>query len=324
MLNRRPLRAAAAATAIALCGVATVASPASAHVSIVTYGTTFTAGSTNVFYFRVPHGCPDPGLPNARTTAVEVNVPAAATSVKPQAIPGWDVVTEKDPVTLSVTKITWTARSVDDALHDWTYADFGVRATLNGAAGDKLLFPAKQYCDAHEDGTAATGLTEVWDGADAPNLTLVAAANKVANAADLADVKSRVIVLETKVSDALGDIGDLVTADTALDAKITTLTSSLGALSTKVDANAVAARQGWLTATHKSDGRVALLVDLATTSQNRLMDLYSGSTKVGQVRANSVGDVVLTLSAASSAKVKAGDVVKVSVSGRTLASGKAY
>lgn len=324
MLPPRPLRAIALAAVVTVGAVAAIAAPASAHISVVTYGTTFTAGSTNVFYFRVPHGCPDPSLPNARTTAVEVNIPAAATSVKPQAIPGWDVTTEKDGVTLAVTKITWTARSVDDALHDWTFADFGVRATLNGAAGDKLLFPATQYCDAHEDGTPATGLTEVWDGVDSPNLTLVASTSKVANAADLADIKNRVIVLEGKVTDALADIGELVTADTTLDTKITTLNTSLTALSTKVDANAVTARQGWITASHKSATQVALLVDLPTTSQNRTLDFYSGATKVGQIKLNSVGDAVLTLSAASSAKVHAGDTIKVSASGRTLATGKAY
>ena len=60
------------ATATALTATAM---PASAHMSIVTTGTTFTAGATNVFYFRVPHGCADPDKTsgaqafNARTTS---------------------------------------------------------------------------------------------------------------------------------------------------------------------------------------------------------------------------------------------------------------
>lgn len=53
---RRTLKAATAALIASASGVALGVMPASAHVSIVTYRTTFTAGSTNVIYFRVHHG----------------------------------------------------------------------------------------------------------------------------------------------------------------------------------------------------------------------------------------------------------------------------
>ena len=73
-------------------------------MGLVTYGTTFTANATNHIYFRVPHGCPDVdaathGGFNARTTKVEVNIPAAVTGVKPEQKPGWDVAVTRDPVT---------------------------------------------------------------------------------------------------------------------------------------------------------------------------------------------------------------------------------
>ena len=56
-LSRR-LRHIAVGSAVVVAGIAGVAaSTASAHVSIVTYGTTFTAGASNVVYFRVPHSC---------------------------------------------------------------------------------------------------------------------------------------------------------------------------------------------------------------------------------------------------------------------------
>jgi hypothetical protein len=69
--------------------------------------------------------------------------------------------------------------------------DFGIRATLNGAAGDKISLPTYQYCDFHENGTAATGLVDPWIGADAPTITLVGADKAVNNPAQIADVKSK-------------------------------------------------------------------------------------------------------------------------------------
>jgi len=246
MKMRRSTKAMLAALLTSASAVAAGVAPASAHVTIVTYGTTFTANSTNVFYFRVPHGCADPDLDaqgfNARTNKVTVQIPAAATGVKPEQKPGWDVSVTRDAVTKAVTSVTWQARTLEDATHDWSFADFGVRATLNGVAGDVLSFDTTQYCDYHEDGTPTTGLTEPWTGANVPKLTLVGTDKKVTNAADLADLKGRVVALETSVAGALTSIANLVTSDSGLDSRLDAAEASISSL----NANA---RLGYVTAT---------------------------------------------------------------------------
>ena len=210
--------------------------PASAHITINTYGTTFTAGATNVVYFRVPHGCPDPDLVaqgfNARTNRVEVDIPATATGVKPEMKPGWNVAVLRAPVTNAVTRVIWTTTT--NELPDWTFADFGLRATLNGVAGDVLEFPTTQYCDNHNDGTAlTTPVSEAWIGANVPKLTLVGTASKISNAADLADLKNRVVTLESKAAAAITSIAALLSTDTSLDTRLASLESSLGSLSSE-------------------------------------------------------------------------------------------
>ena len=62
---------------------------------------------------------------------------------------------------------------------------------------------------------------------DVPKLTLVGTASKVANAADLANLKDRVVALETSVSGALTSIAGLLNTDTSLDARITALETQL-------------------------------------------------------------------------------------------------
>jgi uncharacterized protein YcnI len=315
MRARRTLKAATAALVATASGVGLGAMPASAHVSIVTYGTTFTAGSTNVFYFRVPHGCPDPDLTpagaqafNARTNKVIVEIPAAATGVKPEQKPNWDLTVERDG-TNKINKITWTARSADDAMRDWTFMDFGVRATLNGAAGDVLSFRTTQVCDYHDDGTPATGLEEVWEGADVPKLTLVATANKVTGAADLADLKSRVVALETSVSGALTSIAGLVTSDASLDTRLDTAEASISDL----DANA---RLGYVTAT--SGRNATFTIDLPTTQRYAKATVKVNDTAVKTVYLNAVGDGAVILGRSASSNIRPGDTVTVWV-GDTLA-----
>jgi periplasmic copper chaperone A len=242
MRARRPLRVILVACATAAGAVSAQAIPASAHVGLITYGTTFTAGATNVIYFRVPHGCTDPeaatyGGFNAQTTRVEVTIPAGATGVRPEKKPGWDVAVQRTPVTNVVEKVTWTAHD-GEALPDWTYGDFGVRATLNGVAGTVLEFPTTQFCALHNDEdpllppvAIAPELEHAWVGVDAPKLTLVGAASKVATAADLANLKDRVVSLETSVTGALSSIAGLLNADTSLDSRLDALESGLGGLS---------------------------------------------------------------------------------------------
>lgn len=316
MRARRTLTAAAAALIASASVVALGAMPASAHVSIVTYGTTFTAGSTNVFYFRVPHGCPDPDLGttqafNARTNKVTVEIPAAATSVKPEQKPNWDLSVERDG-TNKINKITWTARTADDAMRDWTFMDFGVRATLNGVAGDVLVFRTTQICDFHDDGTAAVGLEEVWENADAPKLTLVGAANKVTNAADLADLKSRVVALETSVSGALTSIAGLVTSDASLDSRLDAAETSISEL----DQNA---RLGYVTAA--SGRNASFTIDLPTTRRYARATVKVNGNAVKTVYLNAVGDGAVILGRTASSGINAGDPVEVWVNDELTAQG---
>ncbi|MBU3688031.1 MAG: DUF1775 domain-containing protein [Actinobacteria bacterium] len=188
-VSARTRRTLAAVALASTCSLAAFASSASAHVSIVTYGTTFTAGANNAFYFRVPHGCD--GNP---TNKFVVDIPASVTGVKPFQQPGWTIT--RTLVGTTTTQVVWTANTPADRLPDWQVRDFGVRATLNGKAGDKISFTAAQYCDFTEAGSANTGLTvENWVGADSPTLTLVSADDKVANAADLALLRNQLISL---------------------------------------------------------------------------------------------------------------------------------
>lgn len=316
MIARRSMKAIAAALLASASAVATSALPASAHITIVTYGTTFTAGSTNVFYFRVPHGCADPDLAtqgfNARTNKVTVQIPAAATGVKPEQKPGWDVSVTRDAVTKAVTSVTWNARTLDDATHDWSFADFGVRATLNGVAGDVLSFDTTQYCDFHEDGTPTTGLSEPWTGANVPKLTLVGADKKVTNAADLADLKGRVVALETSVSGALSSIANLITADSDLDSRLDAAEASISSL----DANA---RLGFVSAS--AGTYVSVIIDLPTVSRWSKATVKVNGNVVKTAFLNGVGDGNVILSRAQSSSIRSGEPIEVWVNSTLAARG---
>jgi len=315
------------ATATALTATAM---PASAHMSIVTTGTTFTAGATNVFYFRVPHGCADPDKTsgaqafNARTTAVTVNIPAAGVSgVKPEKKPGWDLAVTRDPISKAITQVVWTARSADDALYDWAFADFGMRATLSGVEGDVIAFQTEQTCAMHDDSTPISpALSEPWTGVNAPKLTLVSSANAVTNAADLANLKSRVIALETSVSGALTSIGNLLNADTALGDRITSTESSIASLRTSVTSLSSESRLGWVRAKVEKNGSVGLLIDAPTVLRNTTATIKVNDTAVGTVQLNAIGDFVGSLSATDSASYTKGATVKVYVAGTLVAQGK--
>jgi uncharacterized protein YcnI len=318
MRAKRSSRALIAISLATASAIAVSAVPASAHMGLVTYGTTFTANATNLIYFRVPHGCPDPdaathGGFNAITNRVEVNISdvTKVASVKPEQKPGWNVTVTRD-VTNAVTQITWSARTVDDALRDWTFGDFGVRATLNGAAGDVIAFPAKQYCDYDNMGNAlAVPATETWAGVDAPKLTLVSA-NKVTSAADLADLKGRVTALETSVAGALASIAGLVSTDGSLTSRLATAESTLGNVST--------ARLGYVTA-GKTAGRLAVTVDLPTIYRSQPATLKVNGTTVKAVTLNSWGDGSALLTKAASAAFSTGQTVQVLVGATVVATG---
>jgi uncharacterized protein YcnI len=300
----RTFLAAAAATTLS---VAVGALPAFAHMSIVTYGTTFTANATNVFYFRVPHGCADPdaaahGNFNAMTNQVVINIPATVTGVKPEQKPGWKVSVVRDATTSAVTQITWST-DLTNALHDWTYGDFGVRATLNGVAGDVIAFQTEQICEFHDDTTPiATPLHEPWTGVNAPKLTLVGA-NKITNAADLADLKGRVIALETSVNGALGSIAGLVTSDATIGARLATAEDAIKSL----NANG---RLGYVSA-QKRFGHLGVVVDLPSTFRFKPVTVKVGGVTLKTLWVNGSGDSTWMFTVPQSAGVQSGQKLEV-------------
>jgi uncharacterized protein YcnI len=310
----RTFIAAAAATTLS---VALGAMPAFAHMAIVTYGTTFTANATNVFYFRVPHGCADPdaaahGNFNGMTNQVVINVPSTVTGVKPEQKPGWTVSVVRDVTTSAVTQITWST-DVNNALHDWTYGDFGVRATLNGVAGDVIPFQTEQICGFHDDGVAiATPLHEPWTGANAPKLTLVGA-NKVTSAADLADLKGRVIALETSVSGALSSIAGLVTSDATIGARIATAESAISSLNTN-------GRLGYVSA-QKKLGHLGVVVDLPSTFRFKPVTFKVDGATLKTLWVNGAGDTTWMFTIPQSAGIRSGQKVEVFDGPTLVASG---
>ena len=125
-----------------------IAVPASAHVFVVEsevvgggYGTEIT--------IRVPHGCD-----GAATTALEVQIPAGVTSVKPKLLAGWTIdVTSTAPVLPSmapdasftdeqmdamnapiVSSIKWSGGTLPDN----EYADFQIDAVFPETPGHRV------------------------------------------------------------------------------------------------------------------------------------------------------------------------------------------
>lgn len=343
MRRSRPTKAIIGTLLATATAVTATAMPASAHMSIATGGTTFTSGATNVIYFRVPHGCADPDKVsgaqafNARTTAVTVNIPATGVaSVKPEKKPGWDVSVVRNGA-LAVTQITWTARTADDALYDWTFADFGMRATLSGNAGDVLAFESEQTCAMHDDSTPIVpAITEPWTGANAPKLTLVAAANAVTSPADLAALKAavntntsdianlnvRVTALENSVGVALTSIGGLLEADTDLAARVSTTETSISSLRTSVTSLTSTSRLGFVRAKEVSANKVDLVVDAPTVMRFKSATVKVNDVAVGTVQLNAVGDFADTIQGAPAAAYDKGDTVKVYVGSVLVAQGK--
>ena len=169
MIRKRSLLIGASAVAALVVS----AVPASAHVSPTTYGTTYTAGVTNVFALRVPHSCADPDTVNSPggtslTSKLVVTVPASVTSVKPQFIPGWTLSTVKSP-TGAVTEITWQASSAAFAIPDTSYMDFGIRATLMPYVADEPGYDYFETLDSNlsllkSHRTASDGRVRAWVG----------------------------------------------------------------------------------------------------------------------------------------------------------------
>jgi uncharacterized protein YcnI len=151
LFTRRRVAGVASTTALMLA----IAVPASAHVFVVE-GQVNGGGFGTEITIRVPHGCN-----GAATTALDVQIPAGVTSVKPKLLAGWTIdVTSTPPVLPSmapdasftdeqldamnapiVTSVKWSGGSLPDA----EYADFQMTAVFPATAGTVSL-PAVQYC----------------------------------------------------------------------------------------------------------------------------------------------------------------------------------
>ncbi len=151
-ISRRRIAGVATATTLLLA----VAVPASAHVDITDGDAVIGGGSGTEISIRVPHGCD-----GAATTALEVQIPAGVTSVKPKLMAGWaiDVVSappvlpsmapdasftdeQMDAMTAPVvSSIKWSGGTLPDS----EYADFQLRAVFPETPGT-IALPAVQYC----------------------------------------------------------------------------------------------------------------------------------------------------------------------------------
>lgn len=162
------ISAALAAGAILALAVPTAAQ---AHVSAGASSTA--AGSRTVVTFSVPHGCE--GSP---TQVVTIDIPESIVSVTPTINPLWTV--EKvavpldepieseyggDPITERIGQVVYTSTS--GGLAEGFRDTFELALQLPaGEAGEVIAFPVTQTCT---EGMA------VWEGEDAPAVTLTAA-----------------------------------------------------------------------------------------------------------------------------------------------------
>src|SRR4051812_42057705 len=123
----RPLLAAALALA---------AGAAAAHVTleyqVAVAGTSYKAA------FRVGHGCGE-----SATRQVVVDVPAGVRGAHPMPKNGWRIDLERGA---DVTRVTWTARSREDALPSTHYDEFVLVAQMPAQPGT-LYWPVRQVCE---------------------------------------------------------------------------------------------------------------------------------------------------------------------------------
>ena len=167
MKNRTRITAAALAG-----GLLALAAPVAAQAHVTATASSDAAGSYTVVTFSMQHGCE--GSP---TQVVTIDIPESVVSVAPTVHPLWSV--EKvmvpldepletaegaEPVTERIGQVVYT--STAGGLEDGFRESFELRLQLpDGEAGDTVEFPTTQTCD---EGTA------VWEGEDAPLVTLAA------------------------------------------------------------------------------------------------------------------------------------------------------
>jgi uncharacterized protein YcnI len=138
-------RRAAAALGAGVLGLAALAAPAAAHVTIPE-GEVH-AGSTAVIHFRVGHGCD-----GAPTDTVELQLPDGVVAGQPEYLPGWTAeveMVESEPYERfgeTFTERAGVIRWSGGDLPDFAFYDFAVRATFLVDPGTVLAIPVVQRC----------------------------------------------------------------------------------------------------------------------------------------------------------------------------------
>lgn len=159
---------------------------------------------------RVGHGCGD-----AATVEVAVRMPSGVLSATPEQLPGWAVETvmgeldepydsHGETVTEGVREVVWTAEPGNE-LDAHQYRDFGLSLRLSGEPGETLYFPTVQTCTEGENAWIEIPDTvEEWDTLDspAPYVTLSAAADGSADAADASSDEAEAVGASTSDADA--------------------------------------------------------------------------------------------------------------------------
>ena len=117
--------------------LALVATAAGAHIHLE--NSSAPAGASYKATFKVGHGCE--GSP---TRQLSVDIPAGVRGAQPMPKPGWRLEVERSGA--EATRVTWTARTPEDALPDAYYDEFVLVAKLPAQAGP-LYWPVRQVCN---------------------------------------------------------------------------------------------------------------------------------------------------------------------------------
>ena len=121
---------------------------AGAHV--VVYPRETTQGAFEKFTVRVPSEIED-----ARTVAVEIDIPAEVNITRVEPKPGWSHELTEDASTGKVTRVKWTAEG--EGLADTEFAEF----SMQGRVGDEAVSLVWKAYQTYDDGTVVE-----WVGAE--------------------------------------------------------------------------------------------------------------------------------------------------------------
>jgi uncharacterized protein YcnI len=139
-----------------------IAAALPAHAVNIPEGGAVTPDSSSLFHLRVTSTCD--GLP---MDELEVTMPDSVRNPVPEAVPGWDVTIEPDPVEadsvdegedtdeadeVEPTVVRWSGGPLEDG----RLLEFGIRARFPDEEGEVLTFPVIQRCGDVEVESAPT------------------------------------------------------------------------------------------------------------------------------------------------------------------------